>query len=302
MKVNCTAAGLVLGLLFPSGSRAEVASLQPSADTSIFQKFPTNSFGTSTDVPVGTTRDGNNGRALLKFDLSQIPQNAVITNVTLQIQVVNQPFGAVASTFGLHRMLKAWNEGVGGTQLGTGATTGDTTWSNRFYPDTDWGAPGGAAQTDFAAATNGEVLVAGPATYIFQSTAAMVADVRFWVTNGNSNFGWIMISEGEGTPFTARRVALREDQVNAPILTVSYSVSGTQAQQPQISNVSQGNNQIHFSFNAEANRTYAVEFRSAVDIGNWLTLSNIPAQPNPTTIPVSDAVTNGVRFYRIRTP
>jgi hypothetical protein len=61
-------------------------------------------------------------------------------------------------------------------------------------------------------------------------------------------------------------------------------------------------NQIRFSFNAESNRTYAVEFRSAVDTGTWGTLTNIQAQPAPATIDVADTISGVDRFYRIRTP
>lgn len=302
MKSSGTLIVNLILILFAHAALADVITLHPSADTALFQSFPDNNLGLNTDMPIGATRAGTVGRGLMKFDFSQIPQNAVITGASLQFQAVKAPVSSVSSTFALHRMLKSWNEGVGTGQLGTAAATNDSTWNARFYPDTPWGTPGGAAQVDYAVATNGETFVMAEGTYVIQSTPAMVADVQFWLTNNNANFGWIMISELEGTPLTARRIASREDPANSPTLTVSYSVSGTQAQQPQISNISLVNNQIHFTFNAEANRTYAVEFRSAVDTGNWLTLSNVQAQPNATTIPVSDGTTNGLRFYRIRTP
>jgi hypothetical protein len=302
MRTGCTVVGFVFALLFPLWARADVITLHPSADTSVFQAFPDNSFGTNTDMPTGTTRAGAIGRALIKFDFSQIPQNAVISGASLQLQVVKAPAFNVSSTFGLHRMLKDWNEGIGGSQLGMAASTNDTTWNTRFYPDTPWGSPGGASQVDFAAATNGETFVMAEGTYTIQSTPAMVADVQFWLTNTSANFGWILMTELEATNYTARRFASREDPVNAPTLTVTYTASGSQAQQPTISEVKQMNNQIQFAFNAEANRTYAVEFRSAFDSSNWLTLTNIPAQANPAMIPVSDTISSGTRFYRIRTP
>src|SRR5258706_4854087 len=210
MRSCCTVVVFVFALVVPHWTRAEVITLNPSADTAIFQKFPTNNLGTYTDMPIGTTRDGNRGRGLIKFDLSQIPQNAVINSVSLQFQVVNEPASAVSSTFALHRMLRSWNEGVGGTQLGTLAVTNDTTWSARIYPDTPWGALGAASGVDYSAATNGETFVVGIGTYTFQSTPTMVADVQFWLTNNNSNFGWMLMSAAESSPFTARRVASRE--------------------------------------------------------------------------------------------
>jgi hypothetical protein len=302
MRSCCTVLVFVFTLVLARSTWADSITLTPSADTSIFQAFPDNNFGTYTDMPVGATRVGAIGRALIKFDFSQIPQNAVINAASLQLQVVKSPFSAASSTFALHRMLTSWNEGIGGGQLGMAATTNDTTWNARFYPDTPWGSPGGASEVDFASAVEGGTFVTADGAYTIQSTAGMVADVQLWLTNNNSNFGWMLKSESESTLFTARRVASREDPINTPVLTVNYTAAVTQAAQPRISNMAAANNEIHFTFNADANRTYAVEFRSAVDTGNWLTLTNIPAQPNPATIPVSDTLANGTRFYRIRTP
>jgi hypothetical protein len=113
-------------------------NLSPVADTSIFERFPDNNFGGNTDMPAGTTRDGNRGRALLKFDLSSIPSNSKIISVTLKLQVIKAPSTHVASVFGLHPMSRDWGEGTNSNQIGSPATASEATWKARFYPASLW--------------------------------------------------------------------------------------------------------------------------------------------------------------------
>src|SRR5437870_754338 len=80
---------------------------------------------------------------------------------------------------------------------------------------------------------------------------------------------------------------------------------GLRPEAPQesiISQVARVGNTIHFSFNADSNRTYAVEKRGSVSAGTWATLTNIPAQPSAATINVADALSPTNAFYRVRTP
>ena len=62
-------------------------------------------------------------------------------------------------------------------------------------------------------------------------------------------------------------------------------------------------NRIHFCFNAEAGSNYAVEYRNALGTGQWITLASYSGSvSNLTAIGVSDVVTGGSRFYRVRSP
>ena len=113
----------------------------------------------------------------------------------------------------------------------------------------------------------------------------------------------MLISQSEDILLTSRRIASRSDPTNAPILTVGYTVPiAAQPTPPMISQLAIVANQFQFSFDAESNRTYAVEFRAALDTGNWLTLTNIPARLSATIITVDDAIGPDNRWYRIRTP
>jgi hypothetical protein len=59
---------------------------------------------------------------------------------------------------------------------------------------------------------------------------------------------------------------------------------------------------VTFHFNTQPQQSYAVEFNNDIGSTNWLTLTNIAAQPAPANITVSDSVTASHRCYRVKTP
>lgn len=198
------------------------------ADTSLFETDPDNNLGRST-LASGTTAQGMKSRALLKFDLSNIPAGAVVTNVRVQVTVTKSPAAAAPSTFALRRMLQDWNEGTSGSgsSHGQAAKSLEATWNTRSFGQAgaEWSAPGAAGAADMVATDSGTVPVAGGGNYSFNSTAALVADVTDWRDHPAANFGWIMQSQAEGTPKTARRFGSREGSaVVAPKLIVGYTM------------------------------------------------------------------------------
>jgi hypothetical protein len=288
----------------PLLARADSTNLNPVADTALLEKNPDFNLGGTNPILAGTTATGPRSRALFRFDLSQLPAGTTINSASFTIQVTKKNFSGVGSDFTLHRLLRSWGEGAGSFLAGAPAADGEATWNNRFHPSDGWGAPGAAADVDFVSSGSATKHLDDPGSYTFSSTPALVADIQKWVDNPSTNFGWILITESEGTVLTSRRIASRSDPTAPPTLSIQYTVS-TQAPPaipPIISKVALTGNQIRFSFNAESNRTYTVEFRSAVGTGNWGTLTNIPAQPAPATIDVADTISGVDHFYRIRTP
>jgi hypothetical protein len=294
--VLCAAPGMCL---------ADSVTLHPSADTTLFETNPDNNLGATTNFVSGTTAgfllEPFRSRALIRFDVAgAIPAGAVVTSATLTLTVVKIPQAPINSAFDLHRMLVRWGEGNKGDKTGSQATIGEATWNSRLFLVPQWGTPGGKAGTDFATDTSGSTFVSGLGPYTFATTSNLVADVQFWLDNTNSNFGWILISEDEATASTARRFASREAGAIGPALTVEYTASQTQP--PFLSQTRLLNDTMTFQFDIEPQRPYAVEFNNAADTTNWLTLTNIAAQPAPTNITVADSVTASQRFYRVKTP
>lgn len=282
--------------------RAElVTNLHPIADTGLLESNPDNNLGALTNVPSGTTPMGRS-RALYKFDLTQLPTNATITAASLLLNVTTVPGGGGGSIFGLNRVLKDWAEGSGGPLLfGTPANTNEATWNDRFYPSVPWTTAGGGPGADFVTNSSSTNFVDAVGSYSFASTPTLVSDVQLWLTNPTTNFGWMLISQNEGTDFTVRRFATREDAVLTPVLTLQYSLP-VPAVPPNISMMRVQSGRVTFSFETESNRTYVVEYRNSLNETSWITLTNITAQPFPNLVSISDELNPGSRFYRVRTP
>jgi hypothetical protein len=228
---------LSLAVIFSGGQPlcADSVTLKPIADTSLFQFKPDNNLGAQFFLPIGVTAPfGANTRlrGLVKFDLSQIPTNATVSNATLTVKVV---FGSGANTvFDLHRMLQPWVEGdkSGGPDragtLGAPATDGEPDWNHRQHSSVAWGSPGGAPNVDYVSTATASITVTPIGSYTF-SNATVTSDVKRWVTNATSNFGWLIKSRNElsSAGGSARRFGAREDDPNAAILVVTYSASGS---------------------------------------------------------------------------
>jgi hypothetical protein len=230
---------LVLLTLRPAGRCAQV-QVTPSADTTLVETAPDNNLGGACILNVGTAHTGTRNRGLFQFDLTGVlPENAVVTRTELVLSVTGESVnGVIPASFSLHRMLRAWGEGNKGDPncppesgnspgVGVFASQNEATWNHRFAmtPNT-WGAPGGAEGIDFAAGSSAETGVSGTgdSPYHFTDSAAMDADVQFWMSNPRSNFGWMLICDTEEDVGTARRFGSHEDPFNAPVLLVDYTV------------------------------------------------------------------------------
>ena len=113
-----------------------------------------------------------------------------------------------------------------------------------------------------------------------------------------------MIATDEA-PATGKLVGSREDPdpAHTPRLIVNYSVASTPPPaQPVLFATALVGNGIRFSFNAESNRTYAVEFRNSLTSGTWNVLTNIAAQPVASTIHITNVISSTERYFRARTP
>ena len=294
-------AGVFISLLLTFRVFADSVTLAPSADTSLFENEPDNNLGTSLSLVSGANASGFRSRELMEFDFTgQIPTNAIVQSVTLVVYVVTVPGGGggTASVFDMHRLLVSWNEGLGSGNMGSPANTNETTWNDRFYPNTGWTVPGGGISNDFSATVSASLLWNAVGTYTYNSTSNLVADVQQWVSNPAANFGWMFISESENVMQTARRIGSRESGSTSPTLTVQFTLP---ASAPTIQNVQASGGTIQFSFTAAAGQSCVVQYSSSLSPVSWQTLTNIPAQPAATNIVVSDTLTNGPqRFYRVQ--
>jgi hypothetical protein len=277
---------------------AEMVSLVPDADTTLFENNPNNNLGASM-LAAGTIANGNRSRALVRFDLSSIPPQAVVESVIVTFRVVRTPPSPVPSTFDLHRLFVDWGEGTKSGNQGAAATPGEATWLARHAPSILWSQAGAAAPDDFdptPSASSPLQIDLG-----FESTDDLVADVQDWVLNPDSNFGWILMSQSESVPFTARRFGSRETPATAPTLVVEYSIPAT-VEPPILADLERIGDEIQFTFQPAAGQAYAVEFTPALPATEWSLLQSIESADPPELILVTDTIGNLQRFYRVRAP
>jgi hypothetical protein len=296
-------------MLSVHSAHADSLTIGPSGDTWMLALAPDNNMGGADNFAAGFNTQLSPMRALIRFNLSSIPTNATVTSAVLTLTVIKADHAGPA-TYNLHRVLKDWNEGVGTSGTGTSDTgaqalDGETTWTARIFPSTNWTSAGASSTSDASSTISAFTVLSNANTgnYTWGSTANMVSDVQVWVNNTNSNFGWLFKDALE-TSGTARRWASRENATasSRPSLVVNYTVPSSSPQRPTLSQLSRTNNQIRFSFNAEANRTYAVEARGVLAPGSWTPLTNYTAPPVSTNLIFSENFSSTNKFYRVRTP
>lgn len=289
---------VMLALL--AASHASTTNITSSADAGLFEFNPDNNLGGMNFVTSGSIVSGERGRALFKFNVAAaLPPDAVVTaaSVTFKLGTAR----GVGQTFDLHRVLANWGEGIGsgvnvGTGLGAPANASEVTWNSRFHGTSSWATPGGASGTDFNSTPSASTVMASTLAF---SSGDMTTDAQLWLNNSGTNFGWVILAANESFAPTASRILTREDSLNRPILTLTYTLPATP---PLLTNVSANAGQFIFSFDAEADRTYTVESRSLLSSGSWNPTTNFPAQPSPATRSVTNPIAGTEGWFRVRTP
>lgn len=227
----------LLLVLFSGQSLAETLLLEAQKDNTLYQDAQGRfSNGAGQYLFIGRT-GGDNGidsllrRALIRFDLSAIPQGSEISAVELQLTIDKVPLDSTGGISTVHRLLGDWGESSsnapGPEGQGTRAVTGDATWIHTFFATNTWNAAGG----DFiATASQSANFSSSPQSLNFLSSAQLVSDVAAWVDNPAFNFGWIVLGD-EPANQNARRLLSREhaDSLKRPRLKVDYTPGETTA-------------------------------------------------------------------------
>jgi hypothetical protein len=285
--------------LMAAGSPVVRVELNPVADTALRSSTPNNNFGAAVDLPVGVAISGSpRNRVLLKFNLEELSEDAIILSATLRLVVVQT--GTAPANFGLHRALQDWGEGTKTPIINGGPATADeATWNARLHPSTLWGSGGGQAGTDYIETPSALGSLAGSGSAGEFTSEQLGADLQTWVINPEANFGWFLIAANEPSS-TGKRIGSREN-TNAearPLLTIEY----TTPESSMLFDPAMIENQFRFSFHVEANRTYAVEFRETLNGGDWIVLSQIAGQASAATIHFTNTVSSAEGYFRVRTP
>jgi hypothetical protein len=222
-----TGIALVAGLA--TTAQADVLDIRPDADATIFRDLDSPSTplscGSGTGLYAGRTASRGNiiQRSLLRFDLSEIPAGATITDVQLFLSVTKVPPAPAASTLTLHRVQGSWDAGPSASfgGAGTPSEAGDVTWGDRVFPGTAWTTPGG----DFVSTPSASTSAPTTLTRLsFASSASLVSDVQGWLDAPATNNGWIMRGN-EATGRSTRQFASSQiaDNTQRPVLRVTFT-------------------------------------------------------------------------------
>ena len=226
MRRHIPAAAAFVGLLSwlaPSLTGAQPIAIEAARDTTLIEDPDgalANGVGPVFFVGRTNQREGSVRRGLLYFDVAAaLPRDAHIESVRLTLSMA--PSNATPRQIGLHRLRSAWGEGASFATGGGGDASApdDATWIHSFYDGWFWRQPGG----DFVARVSATQQVAAPGSYTWESSAALIADVRLWLRAPHRNFGWILLGD-ETTPQNVKSFASREASgaTLRPVLEVIY--------------------------------------------------------------------------------
>jgi hypothetical protein len=161
-------------------------TLVPAADAWLREARPGEPKGDATELSVDTSHRDGQAQALLRFDLSEIPEGSEVASAILTLHSTDGGKGAE-----FHRMLLAWDEGATWDGMDAGIAADDAE---------------AAASPDFS--TGG--VDDGPATF------DVTASIQAWV-DGAPNHGWALLPLGSnGWDFSTREGA------TPPQLTITF--------------------------------------------------------------------------------
>lgn len=174
-------------------------------------------------------------RALVQFDLSSIPSNAVIESVTLQFSTGTS--GMSVQPISVYKLTETWIEGTtsfcafsgpcntAGIAIASGGI--DVTWNERSYSEgantNPWTTLGGVFISTASAASTDT-----GASFLQYSSDGLKNDVQAWVSNSSTNFGWLLKTEFIAMTSAMQRFRSREgaaasgDATTAPKIVVTY--------------------------------------------------------------------------------
>jgi Secretion system C-terminal sorting domain len=268
----------------------------PSKDNTIYEISNTVSNGAGSSLFAGNDNVGRKHRGLMRFDLSSISSNAIITNVTLQL-FVGKTIDMSPRIHELHKLSADWGEGTSiGIGVGDAATTNDATWSDRFYGVSTWSSLGG----DYNSMVSGSLSIGGLGNYTFLSTSQLIADVQDWVSSPSTNYGWILIGE-ERTTGTARKFDSRESTTpaNSPTLTVTFKGS-LPIELIDFAAKTTGDKNILTWITASETNNKAFEIERSIDGFNFTAIGSVKAANKANSYQYVDYKPFPTSYYRLR--
>ncbi len=205
-------------------ARADTVVIGPSADATIFEEGTEFANGSGPRLFVGATNDGYARRTLITFDVSAaVPVQSDIHRVELRLRVARTV--ADDMPVSLHTVTTPWTEGPapgrgsGGGQ-GTAARRRDSTWIYASFNGALWSSPGG----DYLPEPRASTIAGQTEEDVVWTSDGMLADIETWVSDPDSNHGWVLIGR-EDSPTTTKAFHSRQPDLEGiePLLTIEFT-------------------------------------------------------------------------------
>jgi PKD repeat protein len=191
----------VVFFIFEKPVKAESLILQPSRDDARIEQIePEKNFGTLVELKV-RSKNNENKRTFIKFDLSSIPQNVTIHQALLQLYLIDAP--GSSRVYEIYRVLENWEER-------------SITWNNQPQNittiPTDSISYGGS----------------GVPKNVWLSWN-VTSDVIYFYNNQDQNFGWL-IKDSQENETTGREAVFRSNNYTVdlslrPKLIITYTIN-----------------------------------------------------------------------------
>lgn len=181
-----------------------------SVDTFMSSAEATTNYGTTAVFAAGN--DGvRSQRTLIKWDLSSIPGNAIVSSATLSIFVAVDASNN-ARTLRAYRVLRAWTE--------DGAT-----W-NKYDGSSDWGTAGCAnTSTDREATDIGTASIdASPPVGTEYQISLTASKVQEWISGALTNNGLLLQADTENADSIQYDSAESLTALEKPKLVITYEL------------------------------------------------------------------------------
>lgn len=186
-------------------------TIQPDAgdglDTFILDNEPTTNYGTLNALYVGQINANSNiPRSLIKFDLSNLPADAIISSTTLSLYFAND-YSDNARTFRVYRLKRAWVEA-------------ETTW-NIYSTGNDWQTAGGFGADDCEQTDIGSRAFSATETLNEFKDFSLTPTTKAGLDLGN---GWLIKADTEVDDGYSFYSSDEATAANRPKLVIVYSV------------------------------------------------------------------------------
>ncbi len=190
----------------------QTVTLVSSADSYLYPSY--SNTGRQTNLKM--YQEGNTAsqtRLLVRFNISLIPADAVITNAQLKLYHVGSSFDTAARNVAVCALSQNWVEGTGTHEFDAGAT--GVTWTSTGT-GVNWNIAGGSCGADFASAP-----VPYRATSIYDPVRFVVFDVTSQARSSNGYLVHSISGNWRQDDFAPREAA---DPNVRPQLVVTYSL------------------------------------------------------------------------------